>query len=66
MEKMSLGPKGFDKLWNHPQRSNFCPRCGTLMLVSDEGVVNCDKCDYSRKLDSGRFFIPSINEVRDS
>ena len=34
-------------IWASVQsRAEFCPRCGTLLGVSNEGEVACDRCGY--------------------
>jgi formate dehydrogenase maturation protein FdhE len=32
------------KAWNEQEQYNYCPDCGSYMLVSTDGTKYCDKC----------------------
>jgi hypothetical protein len=43
----AAGPVG--SIWSPD--AQFCPRCGTLLVLPDLGDVRCDKCSYTCAID---------------
>lgn len=59
---ISMASDGAHPFWFHAAGSQFCPHCGTLLVFSDLGDVQCDKCKYESNIAD----LPTLHVVTQS